>query len=139
MKKPHVKNSVDVLEFINSDKPVRIYRNLHSKCLSVQQGGIVRCHVDNIVLMDAKFLVSKAGQQRVRDEKKKQVHAYVAGTVVNARTTLDCLDLGWSEIVYNPYKNDYFTCKKSGRFVDSAWFVDINECGNMLAMAEMYK
>ena len=139
MKKPHVKNSHEVLQYIDADKPVRVYRNLHKKCLSVQQKGIVRCHVDNIVLMDVKFLVSKAGQQKVRDEKKKQVHAYVAGTVVDSRKTLELLDCGWSEVIYNPYYTDYFTCKESGRYIDTAWFADVDAEGSMLAFGAMYK
>ena len=71
MNKPKVKTSKEVIEHINPERPVFVYRNLHKKCLSVQQDGIVRCHVDNIVLEDAEFRVSKAGQKRVRDEKKR--------------------------------------------------------------------
>lgn len=82
MNKPKVKTSKEVIEHINPERPVFVYRNLHKKCLSVQQDGIVRCHVDNIVLEDAEFRVSKAGQKRVRDEKKKNVHAKVKGMVV---------------------------------------------------------
>jgi hypothetical protein len=69
--KPRVKTSREVIPHINPKRPVFVYRNLHKKCLSVQQDGIVRCHVDNIVLEDAEFRVSKAGQKRVRDEKRR--------------------------------------------------------------------
>ena len=93
MKKPRTANSKEVLAYVNRLQKVRVYRNLHKKCLSVKQGGIVQCHTDNIVLRDCKFIVSKAGQKRVRDEKRKNVHAYVEGYVVNARKTDDLLPM----------------------------------------------
>jgi len=107
MSKPRVKTSSEVIEHINPERPVFVYRNLHKQCLSVQQDGIVRCHVDNIVLEDAEFKVSKAGQQRVRDESKKNVHAKVKGMVV--ANPSEILSLGWNSIYYNPYKTDEFT------------------------------
>ena len=63
---PHVENSSQILEHINPDKPVRVYRNLHKKVISVKQDGLVCCHADNVVLQNCKFIVSKAGQKRVR-------------------------------------------------------------------------
>ena len=40
--KPFCENSTQVLEHINPAKKVRVYRNLHKKCVSVKQDGIVR-------------------------------------------------------------------------------------------------
>ena len=82
---PHVENSRQVLKHVDPSKPVRVYRNLHKQVISVKQGGLVRCHADNVVLHFCKFIVSKAGQKRVRDEKRKNVHEYIEGLVVNAR------------------------------------------------------
>ena len=74
MKKPRVEKSIDILKYIDPSKKVRIYRNLHNKCYSVKQDNLVLVHADNVTLEEAKFIVSKAGQKRVRDEKKKSVH-----------------------------------------------------------------
>jgi len=101
---PHVENSRQVLEHVDTDKPVRVYRNLHKQVISVKQGGLVRCHTNNVVLHLCKFIVSKAGQKRVRNDKRKNVHAYIEGIVVNARAT------------------------ESGKEVESAEWVDVDCC-----------
>ncbi len=92
MTKPFVETSKEVLQYIDPTKKVRVYRNLHKDCISVKQGGLVRCHATNVVLKDCKFIVSEAGQRRVRNEKKKNVHAFVEGYVVDARRSLELLD-----------------------------------------------
>ena len=83
--KPRVNTSREVLAHVDGSKPVRVYRNLHKNCVSVKQGGIVRCHAENVTLKDCKFIVSLAGQRRVRDEKKKNVHSFVEGYVFDSR------------------------------------------------------
>ena len=60
-------------------KRVEVYRNLHNDKLSVRYGGKVVGHVDSIWLRDATFAVQPAGRDRVRREKKKNVHAFVRG------------------------------------------------------------
>jgi len=135
--KPRVETSKEVIPHINPERPVFVYRNLHKKCLSVQQDGIVRCHVDNIVLEDAEFRVSKAGQRRVRDEKKKNVHAKVKGMVVENPNEI--LFLGWNEAYYNPYKTDYFTDVESGKYLHSAKFVDVDAKEGILTLFEEFK
>ena len=136
MKKPRVKTSGEVAAHVDTSKPVFVYRNLHRQCLSVQQGGIVRCHVDNIVLEDAEFRVGKAGQKRVRDEKRKQVHAKVKGTVVEKPSEI--LPLHWSTAFYNPYKTDEFTDVESGRHLKSAKFVDIDHDAGILTLGSEF-
>ena len=84
-KKPYCQKSIEVLEHIDPTKKVRVYRNLHKDCISVRQGGIVRCHSDNVVLKDCKFIVSEAGQKKVRKECKKNVHAFSEGFVQVSR------------------------------------------------------
>ena len=56
---------------------VRVYWNLHRKCWSIQncKSGLVRGYQSCVVLEDAKFVVRKGGQKRVRQEGKKNVHA----------------------------------------------------------------
>ena len=135
--KPRVKTSNEVIPHINPERPVFVYRNLHKKCLSVQQDGIVRCHVDNIVLEDAEFRVSKAGQKRVRDEKKKNVHAKVKGMVVSNPSEI--LQLGWNKAYYNPYQTDYFTDVESGKYLHSAKFADVDAQEGILTIFEEFK
>ena len=100
MKKPFCETSKEVLQHIDPTKKVRVYRNLHKKCVSVKQGGIVQCHATNVVLNDCKFIVNEAGQARVRREGKKYVHAFIEGYVVSASKSLELLDFG----IFQPHQ-----------------------------------
>ncbi len=106
--KPFVETSKEVLSHIDASKRVRVYRNLHKKCVSVKQGGIVRCHATNVVLKDCKFIVSEAGQRRVREEGRKNVHAFVEGYVADALKSLVLLDFGWETVYYKLYDTDHW-------------------------------
>ena len=64
---------------IDYDKRLYVYWNISKKTWSVRQSGKVVGHSDLIFLKDCRFLVAKAGQARVRREKKKNVHAGVSG------------------------------------------------------------
>ena len=93
---------------IDTSKRVYVYYNLHKKVWSVRQSGKVVKHTKDIILKDCRFLVSKAGQKRVRQEKKKNVHAGVSGYVVD---NIPEAKLGMSSeafLTYNPYKHDGF-------------------------------
>ena len=152
MKKPRVEKSDEVLEHIDPTKKVRVYRNLNSKCVSVKQGSKVKCHATNVVLKDCKFIVSEAGQRRVRNEKKKNVHAFIEGYVVSARRSLELLDFGWEKVYYNPYETDHWQLSSHvirgnkpvpyNQYVDEAQWVDVwcdDVCGDVLAFNLSYK
>lgn len=97
---------------------VRIYWNLHKKCWSVQDrktGRVIR-HETTCVLSDGKFIVRKAGQEKVRREGKKNVHAFAVGTV----STLDSrafMQDTCRPVTYNPYVNDTFVFRDTGESV----------------------
>jgi hypothetical protein len=127
MKKPFCETSKEVLEHIDPTKKVRVYRNLHKKCVSVKQSGIVKCHATNVVLNDCKFIVNEAGQARVRSEGKKYVHAFIEGYVVDARKSLELLDFGWETVYYNPYETDFWQLSMVpyDKYVDTAQWCDV--------------
>lgn len=87
---------------------VRVYWNLHKKMWSVQdvKSGKVCDHLQHISLTDAKFVVRKGGQKRVREEGKKNVHAFAVGYVADRR--FPDRTFNWYRVTYNPYKHDYF-------------------------------
>ena len=67
---------------------VKVYYNLHKFQLSVvamegAQKGIVIAHAKSILLGDVVFKVFEAGRQRVIRERRKNVHAYVQGDLIN--------------------------------------------------------
>ncbi len=83
-----------------------LYRNLHTQNFSIKFRGKVIAHEDCVILKDTEFKVSDIGRDRVRREKRKNVHATVAAKFWS-RTTPQNLDK-YSEIFYNPYYTDYF-------------------------------
>jgi len=91
----------------------RIYWNLHKKVWSLQdcKTGRVFSHAEAFTLYDAKFVVRKAGQAKVRREGKKNVHAFVRGEIsyfpdFDPDHHPDYLD--YTLVSYNPYKFDTF-------------------------------
>ena len=91
---------------------VRVYWNLHRNCYSVQdyKSGKVIDHVRTLTLTDAQFVVREGGKERVRDEKRKNVHAFVVGTLTlfskGFETSEDFFNT--RRVTYNPYKHDSF-------------------------------
>ena len=92
--------------------PVEVYLNLHKKdgdgnaWYSVRQGRAVVAHTDAIALIDVTFIVNEAGRDRVRAEKRKNVHAWLLGYIPPEPIESDM----WhhAAITYNPYRDDYF-------------------------------
>ena len=126
MIKPFAKNSTEVLQYIDPSKPVQVYRNLHKNLMSIRQNGIVKCHAENVVLQNADFIVGQKGRERVLREKKKNVHAFVKGTVIEAKKTYNLLPYQWSAAYYNPYTCQNWVCLDDGsREISAAEFVDI--------------
>ena len=54
-----------------------IYWNSHRKMFSVRQRGRVVGHAQSINAINATFVVRPAGQRRVRETGRKNVHAFV--------------------------------------------------------------
>lgn len=139
MSKPRVAKSHEILRHIDPTKKVRVYRNLHKNCLSIKQGGLVRCHADNVVLRDFKTIVNKKGRDKVRKEKVKNVHAYLEGFVIHAQEAWKgLLDFSWGSMYYNPYETDKWTDEETGEFVDCGEFVDVDP-ESVLAFNYLYE
>ena len=141
--KPFCKNSKEVLAHVDASKPVRVYRNLHKKCISVRQDGLVQCHAKNVVLKDCKFIVSEAGQARVRNEGKKNVHAFIEGHVKSDYRVESMSDFGWDTVYYNPYAVDHWVISSLcyDVYVDTAEYCDVwcdDVCGDVLAFNLTY-
>ena len=107
---------------------VFVYFNLHRKCFSIKalegdRKGRVVAHSTTVVLEGCKFKVSEAGRQRVLREKRKNVHAGVTGTWINADRVESCyefLSMVGRQVSYNPYKYSSFIIKATEQTVDKA-------------------
>ena len=116
-------------------KRSQVYFNLHKRLFSVQQNGKVYAHADGVLMENVRFNVSKAGQRKVRETGRKNVHARVSGyepsdtkgvtlspeLVRFCRLDIESLKaVGWHTATYNPYKNDTFVDAVTGRELHEA-------------------
>ena len=56
-----------------------VYYNLHKHTFSVTYGGRVILYADYVKLRNVEFRVRKGGKDKVRQEMRKNVHAFVIG------------------------------------------------------------
>ena len=109
-----------------------VYFNLKRRVWSERQAGKVVAHPEYVVLKDARFLVGKAGQARVRAEGRKNVHAGVSGFNVTYNFQKDYVpqrNKSWLWVSYNPYENDTFVTQ-FGDPVESADWVVMDASGD---------
>lgn len=116
---------------------VQVYRNLNKKLHKGDHGpvysvrgddGLVKNHTCHLMLEDCSLRVSGKGKQRVRDEKRKNVHAYIQGRELHICNMAVFYDRSIS-ITYNPYKHDSFVNSETGEPVYKADVV-IFGCGD---------
>jgi len=117
---------------METGKRVAVYYNLHTQCWSIQSRskpdyGLVIGHLNTLCLVDVTFTVQPAGRAKVLREKRKNVHAYVVGTLVNSKLR----PVGPNtQVRYNPYEMNTFqdidgeVIKKAG----TAWFTGTRRC-----------
>tara|TARA_Y100001937_G_scaffold104446_1_gene144414 strand:+ start:666 stop:980 length:315 start_codon:yes stop_codon:yes gene_type:complete len=64
------------------------------------------------VVLEGNFVVRKGGQKRVRQEGKKNVHAFAVGYLseyfLSTSESLKKEFADWDRVKYNPYEDDYF-------------------------------
>ena len=118
---------------------VQVYRNLHktledgTKVYSVKNDkGIVEDHVTEIAISRPILRVGPKGNQRVRDEGRKNVHAYIQGK----RMRESLIDDPTTEITYDPHQHrsfvlvrDDLTEEGESKAVSEAWLVEIRKDG----------
>ena len=94
---------------------VRVYWNLHKDIWSIvscKSGLVIDYKWENLTLLDAKFVVWLSGQKRVREEGKKNVHAFAVGDEVShGQFETKAIIIDWDRVKYNPYTDDYFMHK----------------------------
>jgi hypothetical protein len=105
---------------------VGVYLNLTKRCYSLKalegdHKGLVIAYVgldEKFSLNSASFKVMKSGQERVRSERQKNVHAYVVGRYQDVLwRDYSLFDSVGSEVYYNPYVCDSFIYVDSGECV----------------------
>ena len=100
---------------------VEVYFNLHKKTFSVRDcktGRVVK-HTNDVTVYNPKFVVRKAGRERVLRERKKNVHAFVRGELMGYEDMTYSPEL-YTDVTYNPYKYSSFVNKHTEEAVDNA-------------------
>lgn len=127
-------NSYKGRDVFAGDK-VSVHRNLHEDSLTIKVGNLVHGHADVVVLYDVSFHVGAKGNERVRKEGRKNVHATVKGTIVQAFDIDDVEEMyqmlenyGYKRVYYNPYKVT--------TFVDYASFEPIYEAERAIVVMD---
>ena len=107
----------------------KCYRNLNKPGVTWSivnsSTGLVDQYANKVILKDVNFKISKAGQLRVRKEKRKNVHAFVIGNIV----TNIPYNLKLFRATYNPYRDDGFHLIDGTTTLTSARYVILCEKG----------
>jgi hypothetical protein len=109
-------------------KKVRVYFNLHKKVYSVQcrKTGLVIAHVDKLCLSDVSYNVRQGGRQKVLKEQRKNVHAFIEGTVC---CPVETIGAKWYGVTYNPYKYDSFVVRETETPIKGSTFANLELAG----------
>jgi hypothetical protein len=110
-----------IYEFVVNDeqddfigKKVMVYYNLHKHTFSVTYKGRLISHSDYVKLEDVEFRVRQGGREKVVKEKRKNVHSFVIGTLVDY-CRYPCNNLPSEPnnniVTYDPYKYNSYVMK----------------------------
>lgn len=98
---------------------VRVYWNLHRKQFSIMDAQTNRVieHSDYVVIDSPTFVVRPAGNRKVREQGKKNVHAFVVGSMQDGLMKILCTDTNYAKVgvTYNPYIDTTFVEKGDDR------------------------
>lgn len=89
---------------IDFKQHVLVYRNLTRSgyIWSIKQNNMVVAHATQIHLKECECLINHKAQKRIRQTKKREVHAYVKGYISDVTTPIQY------KMTYNPFNYDYF-------------------------------
>jgi len=107
---------------IDPNKKIEVYFNLHKKTWSVRQSGRVVGHTDYIQVKNPQYVVSQKGNERVRREQKKNVHAFVRGYITDS---LPLFAKQQKVVSYNPYKNSSFVVRNTNDTICSSPYANL--------------
>lgn len=144
---------------------VRVYRNVNNGMISIMSLATrkVIAHANSVSLVDCEFEVNAKGRDKVRAEGRKNVHAYVTGTLagwqglqaykgrlarsdgspmpvdqVHHFSAREERHLQGVQVTYNPYKTDFFQGRDSGVEIHKARKVTVTCAGRITAWVHRF-
>ncbi|MDX1434609.1 MAG: hypothetical protein R3286_19360 [Gammaproteobacteria bacterium] len=117
---------------IDAAKPVRVFRNWKRGCYNIMQGGQVVATARQVRLADVEFRVREPGRQRMLRLRRRNVHAYAIGHLLDHVHPLEQRSLGGvagRSAFYDPWRFATFVDGESHRPVRHAHLVQLDERG----------
>ncbi len=124
---------------IDKNLPVRVFKNLKYGCYSIMQRGVIRASAKQVRLSDVEFRVRESGRQRMLREKRKNVHAFAVGRLVDYVHPGDARELVRMEgrdAFYDPYRYASFVDRETKAPVTSVRAAHFDEDGVIYSMDE---
>ncbi len=96
---------------------IDVYRNLNRRIWSLRdpRSRLVVERAESVEIADVQCIVHERQRQRAVDEGRRNVHAFVRGSLVSLGELVDTR--GWHRVHYNCFRAPYFV---SGDFPDAA-------------------
>lgn len=119
---------------------VMVYYNLHKETFSISYLGKVIMHADYVKLEDVEFRVRPGGKEKVRDEKRKNVHAFVIGNLLDyCEFPCERIEEPYGDLVatYNPYVHDSFVIKGTDEPIYFAQEVEMVNMKNKIYITQL--
>ncbi len=110
-------------QVIDPSKPVRVFKNWRHDCYSIMQNGRLKASAKQVRLTDVEFLVRESGRQRMLEQRRKNVHAYAVGRLMDyahPAESRNLEELPGRGVYYNPYEFASFVDRETQAPVISA-------------------
>ena len=116
----------------DTPRPYQVYRNLHKQCWSVLYKGKVIAHPKRLTLSNVKWVVQPGGNARVRQEGRKNVHAFARCADWYEHHRANSQD-SWNGI-YNPYQHTQFMLKATSCPIAYSTWANMTPAGRAFAI-----
>lgn len=117
---------------IDPQRPVRVFLNPVHNCYTIMQGFRVLASARQVRLRDATFTVRETGRQKMLQEGKRTIHAWINGILVDYTHVEEARELdslAGREVGYNPHRVASFTDREDQQPVTHARLVQLDEHG----------
>jgi hypothetical protein len=124
---------------IDKDQPVRVFKNLKHGCYSIMQRGVVKASARIVRLADVEFRVGEKGRQRMIRERRKNVHAFAVGHLVDYVHPSDSRDIAPPQgrgAFYDPYRFESFVDSETEAPVTAVRVAHFDEDGVVYSLDE---
>lgn len=124
---------------IDRNQPVRVYKNLKHGCYNIMQRGVVKASARVVRLADVEFRVRERGRQRMIRERRRNVHAFAVGRLidyVHPDDSRDIAPLDGRGAFYDPYRYASFVDTETGAPVTTVRAAHFDEAGVVYSMEE---